>query len=89
MLKVREHFSSTDAIFTRHLVLFQVLKKSLICASLVSGAQLRTIYYALIPRMAIFGVRLLLSKKFVMLVNERSRGLSKESTILFLARTVL
>ena len=39
------------------------LKQILICALLGSAAQLRTICDALIPHMAIFGVRLLFLKK--------------------------
>ena len=43
-----------------------------------SGAQLHTICDALIPHMTISGVRLLFSKKFAILVNERSHGFSMD-----------
>ena len=53
---------------------------SLLCASSNGGAQLRRICDALIPHMDVLGVQLLFLKKFTALVNERSRGLSMEST---------
>ena len=57
--------------FYETLSIMPVFLNSLICESFGSGGQQRMVFNARIPRMAIFGVRLLFSKKFVMLVMNK------------------